>query len=193
VADLAGDAARTAPQPPAEHEAGGETGAEVEVGHRLRRGAAEQRERPKSCGVDVVLHAHGSPELRLELAAEVEAGQPEVHRMLDAPRRDIDRTGDADADRREVVGRAACALCELAHRVHRRGEHRVGSEAGREPQLVHDPAGVVDRHRIRLRPADVDADPQRGGQGCGGHGFPPMRRASAWPAYRDAPNVATSA
>ena len=167
VADLARHAARPAPEPAAEHESRSQAGAEVEVGHRLGRRAAEQRERAEGGGVDVVLDPHGTAEARLELAAEVEAREAEVHGVLDPSGGHVDRAGDADADRGEVVGRPAGQLGEPAHGLHRGGEHRVGAEAGREPQLVHDVAGLVDRHGIRLRAADVDADPQRRGAGLG--------------------------
>ena len=180
VADLARDAARAAPEPAAEHEAGREAGAEVEVGHRLRRRAAEQRERAERRRVHVVLDAHGTAEARLELAAEVEAGEAEVHGVLDPAGGDVDRAGDADADRDEVVGAAAGELGEPAHGLHRGGEHRVGAEPGREPQLVRRrgrprraPRHPSSCRRCRCRPA---ASGRRGRSRCSsdeaGEGLP---------------------
>ena len=48
VADLAGAARRAAPQPAAEHEAGGDAGADVDVGERRRRRPAEVGERTRA-------------------------------------------------------------------------------------------------------------------------------------------------
>ena len=106
VSDLARDAAGAPPEPAVEHDPGGETGAEVEVGDR----AVEPHEvvGAEGGGVDVVLDRDGNTGQGREVAPEVDVVEAEVHRVPHPAGGGVDEPGDPHADRLEgAAGRVA--------------------------------------------------------------------------------------
>ena len=105
VPDLPGAASRSPPHMAAEHEAGGDARADVDVCQRRRRRHAEVGERPEGSGVDVVLDVHGATEPIGEHGGDGDRrSDAEVDAELTITVRHVDPPGDADAD--AIDGRA---------------------------------------------------------------------------------------
>ena len=141
VPDLARRPARAAPEPAAQHQAGREPGAEVEVRHRALRSMPEQVERAERGDVHVVLEPHPNAEPLGQFVAEGESVEAEVDGVRDAAGCRIHRPRNADADRPELVRRRAQPVGEPRHGSHRGRDDRLRSEAGRQAQLVDHQAG----------------------------------------------------
>src|SRR5690606_16977622 len=97
VADLPGDAACPAPQLTVDDQAGGQAGAEVEVGHGAH--LITERVVGAECGgLHVILDAHGQGRPRRHEGGQVEVFDVEVDRVRHPPGHRVHRAGDADAD-----------------------------------------------------------------------------------------------
>ena len=190
VADLAGHARGSPPEPAVDDDARRHPGPEVEVGHRPVQ--PEQVERSEGRRLHVVLDPHSDAEPPGELTAQGEALHAEVDRVGDLTRDAVDHAGDADADGREALGGESGQLSDAGDGGHRRLHDGRVPESGREADAFGEHSPVVDGDRVGLRAADVDAE---------SHGLSPAppvssrsrSSMSARPISREAPNVAMSA
>ncbi len=165
MTDLAGHADRPAVDPAVEHQAGGEPGADAEVGEARRRCHAEERGGAERAGVDVVLDVNRAADAARQVAAErcrrVDAEVESVpHRAVGDvdPARDPD--GDDDPDRDATV-RIAVGRDTVEHLSDEPGDgvhHRRRPARRRHRATPEQAVRSVERRDAGAGRADVDAD-----------------------------------
>jgi hypothetical protein len=163
VAELGAEPGRAAEDPAVDHDPAAHAGAE-RVHDEIARGAAlDELGLGERRAVGVVLHVDRKAEAVLEVAAQLDARERDVHAGEDGARGEVDLRRHADPDRQR---RRLRALDHLARGGLDPGEDRLARvERGRVLHLVARPR-AGDERSGDLGPADVDAD--RGGLCCGG-------------------------
>lgn len=155
VSDLSGGPACAAPDAAVHHDAGGDAGAEVQIGHGA--GDVAQDRGAERGGLHVVLHPERNAECVLGARREVERLHPEIHGVQHAAGLRIDEAGDADAGGSDRGQRQSALLGKGGDGRHDAVDDGVLSPPGRAAEAGEDRPCRIDGDGVDLRAADVQA------------------------------------
>ena len=162
MADLAGGPAETVLDDAVDDDARGESGAEVEEhdGSFGVGSADHTRGADRGC-IDVVLDVHGNTEALARFGTKLQRIDVEVDDVVDTTGFWIDLSGDADADRGDLIEQIAGHL--MGDRYDVVDDLRVAASCG-NAHVVANIILRIDENGLDLGAADVDADAEAVGR-----------------------------